>query len=212
MCPPATAVSITNPSTPPGSRRVIIVASVSCIYGIGSPQAYLALRVSLETGMAFPRDTLLRNLVTMQYTRSDVDFHRGTFRVRGDIVDVFPAYEADRAVRIEFFGDEVEQLSEIDPLRGIVIRKLRRTDIFPGSHYVAEAGTMQRALGAIRAELGTRLDELRGRNEELYAQRLEQRTNYDLEMLEELGVAPGRLAFLHRFLWRTGMESEWVTT
>jgi excinuclease ABC subunit B len=172
-------------------RDCIVVASVSCIYGIGSPQAYLALRVSLETGMAFPRDTLLRNLVTMQYTRSDVDFHRGTFRVRGDIVDVFPAYEADRAVRIEFFGDEVEQLSEIDPLRGIVIRKLRRTDIFPGSHYVAEAGTMQRALGAIRAELGTRLDELRGRNEELYAQRLEQRTNYDLEMLEELGYCSG---------------------
>lgn len=172
-------------------RDCIVVASVSCIYGIGSPQAYMALRVSLETGMALSRDVLLQNLVAMQYTRNDVDFHRGAFRVRGDIVDVFPAYEADRAIRIDFFGDEVEQLTEIDPLRGIVIRKLRRTEIFPGSHYVAEAGVLQRALGAIRAELGARLDELRGQNEELYAQRLEQRTNYDLEMLEELGYCSG---------------------
>ncbi len=172
-------------------RDCIVVASVSCIYGIGSPQAYLALRVSLETGMDLARDDFLNSLVAMQYMRNDIDFHRGTFRVRGDIVDVFPAYEADRAIRVEFFGDEVEQLTEIDPLRGIVIRKMRRTDIFPGSHYVAEAGALQRAISGIRAELGGRLDELRGANQELYAQRLEQRTNYDLEMLEELGYCSG---------------------
>ena len=172
-------------------RDCIVVASVSCIYGIGSPQAYLALRVTLETGMHLVRDDLLKNLVAIQYTRNDVDFHRGTFRVRGDIVDVFPAYEADRALRIEFFGDEVEQLTEIDPLRGVVIRKMGRAEIFPGSHYVAETGTLQRAIGDIRAELGGRLDELRGENKELYAQRLEQRTHYDLEMLEELGYCSG---------------------
>ncbi|OQC08256.1 MAG: UvrABC system protein B [Candidatus Hydrogenedentes bacterium ADurb.Bin101] len=172
-------------------RDCIVVASVSCIYGIGSPQAYLALRVTLETGMPLVRDDLLRSLVAMQYTRNDIDFHRGTFRVRGDIVDVFPAYEADRALRIEFFGDEVEQLTEIDPLRGVVIRKMGRAEIFPGSHYVAEAGTLQRAIRDIRAELGGRLDELRGEDKELYAQRLDQRTNYDLEMLEELGYCSG---------------------
>ena len=172
-------------------RDCIVVASVSCIYGIGSPQAYMALRVVLETGTHITRDALIENLVAMQYTRNDVDFHRGTFRVRGDIVDVFPAYEADRAVRIEFFGDEVEQLTEIDPLRGIVIRKMRRAEIYPGSHYVAEKGALERAARAIRAELAGRLDELRGENQELYAQRLEQRTNYDLEMLEELGYCSG---------------------
>ncbi|HOH30390.1 MAG TPA: excinuclease ABC subunit UvrB, partial [Candidatus Hydrogenedentes bacterium] len=172
-------------------RDCIVVASVSCIYGIGSPQAYLALRVTLETGMHLMRDDLLKNLVAIQYTRNDVDFHRGMFRVRGDIVDVFPAYEADRALRIEFFGDEVEQITEIDPLRGVVVRRMRRAEIFPGSHYVAETGTLQRAIGDIRAELGGRLDELRGENKELYAQRLEQRTNYDLEMLEELGYCSG---------------------
>ncbi|OQB43571.1 MAG: UvrABC system protein B [Candidatus Hydrogenedentes bacterium ADurb.Bin179] len=172
-------------------RDCIVVASVSCIYGIGSPQAYLALRVTLETGMHLMRDDLLKNLVAIQYTRNDVDFHRGMFRVRGDIVDVFPAYEADRALRIEFFGDEVEQITEIDPLRGVVVRRMRRAEIFPGSHYVAETGTLQRAIGDIRAELGGRLDELRGENKELYAQRLEQRTHYDLEMLEELGYCSG---------------------
>ena len=172
-------------------RDCIVVASVSCIYGIGSPQAYMSLRVTLETGAAPGRDKIIENLIAMQYARNDIDFHRGVFRVRGDVVDVFPAYEADRAVRIEFFGDEIEQISEIDPLRGVVIRKLRRTEIFPGSHYAAEQGTLERATRAIRAELAERLNELRGENQELYAQRLEQRTNYDLEMMEELGYCTG---------------------
>ena len=172
-------------------RDCIVVASVSCIYGIGSPQAYMSLRVTLETGAAPGRDKIIENLIAMQYARNDIDFHRGVFRVRGDVVDVFPAYEADRAVRVEFFGDEIEQISEIDPLRGVVIRKLRRTEIFPGSHYAAEQGTLERATRAIRAELAERLNELRGENQELYAQRLEQRTNYDLEMMEELGYCTG---------------------
>ncbi len=172
-------------------RDCIVVASVSCIYGIGSPQAYMSLRVMLEPGMIPGRDKVIADLIAMQYQRNDVDFHRGTFRVRGDIIDVFPAYEADRAIRIEFFGDEVEQISEIDPLRGVIIKKLRRAEIFPGTHYAAEQGALERATRAIRLELAERLNELRSENKELYAQRLEQRTNYDLEMLEELGYCTG---------------------
>jgi excinuclease ABC subunit B len=172
-------------------RDCIVVASVSCIYGIGSPQAYMALRVMLEPGQMVDRDKVVANLIAMQYSRNDIDFHRGTFRVRGDVIDVFPAYEADRAIRIEFFGDEVEQISEIDPLRGMVLRKLRRAEIFPGSHYAAEQGTLERAVKAIRVELVNRLNELRSESQELYAQRLEQRTHYDIEMLEELGYCNG---------------------
>ncbi len=172
-------------------RDCIVVASVSCIYGIGSPEAYLSLRVALEQGTAPGRDAVIDSLVAMQYARNDVDFHRGVFRVRGDIVDVFPAYETDRAVRIEFFGDEIEQLSEVDPLRGVVMRKMSRVEIYPGSHYAAARGTLERAASAIRGELAARLNELRADNQELYAQRLEQRTNYDLEMIEELGYCNG---------------------
>ena len=172
-------------------RDCIVVASVSCIYGIGSPQAYRSLCVALEPGMEPGRDKVIADLVSMQYMRNDIDFHRGTFRVRGDTIDVFPAYEADRAVRIEFFGDEVEKIAEIDPLRGIELRRLRRAEIFPGTHYVAEQGALDRAIRAIRDELGGRLNELRSENRELYAQRLEQRTNYDLEMMKELGYCTG---------------------
>ena len=172
-------------------RDRIVVASVSCIYGIGSPQAYMALRVMLEPGQMVDRDKVVADLIAMQYQRNDIDFHQGTFRVRGDVIDIFPAYEADRAIRIEFFGDEVEQISEIDPLRGMVLRKLHRAEIFPGSHYAAEQGTLERAVKAIRMELVNRLNELRAKNQELYAQRLDQRTNYDLEMLEELGYCNG---------------------
>lgn len=172
-------------------RDCIIVASVSAIYGIGSPEAYLSLRASVEDGLEMSRETLIENLIAMQYVRNDVDFHRGTFRVRGDTIDIFPAYESERAIRISFFDDTVEQIVEIDPLRSIVLRRLRRADIFPGSHYVAERGTFERAIRGIRAELGARLAELRSQGHELFAQRLEQRTNYDLEMLEELGYCSG---------------------
>jgi len=172
-------------------RDVIIVASVSCIYGIGSPDVYGALRVEIEPGALLDRGKLVESLIAMQYQRNDVDFHRGTFRVRGDVVDVFPAYEMDRAVRIEFFGDEVEALSEIDPLRGVVHRKLRRTAIYPGTHYATTRDTLNRAIKGIQRELTERLAELRAQGQELYAQRLEQRTGFDLEMLRELGFCSG---------------------
>ena len=172
-------------------RDCLIVASVSCIYGIGSPDVYKSLRVELVPGETLPRDLLVAGLIAMQYQRNDIDFHRGTFRVRGDIVDVFPAYEAQRAVRIEYFGDEIESLSEIDPLRGTVLQKLRRTSIFPGSHYATTDDNLQRAVKGIRIELNERLKELRAENQELYAQRLEQRTRYDLEMLDEIGFCSG---------------------
>ena len=172
-------------------RDVIVVASVSCIYGIGAPETYRGLSVELAPGDALSRDALVAGLVEMQYQRNDVDFHRGTFRVRGDVVDVFPAYETDRAVRVEFFGDEIEALSEVDPLRGVVLRRLRRTAVFPGSHYAATRATMEAAAETIREELEERLRELRGAGQELYAQRLEQRTRYDLEMLLETGYCSG---------------------
>ena len=172
-------------------RDCLIVASVSCIYGIGSPDTYNALRVEVEPGKTLPRSELLEGLVAMQYTRNDLDFHRGVFRVRGDVVDVFPAYEMDRAVRIEYFGDEIESVSEIDPLRGQTLRPLRRATIYPSSHYVTTRGRLKQAIDAIEAELAERLGELRAQNQELYAQRLEQRTRYDLEMLREIGFCSG---------------------
>lgn len=172
-------------------RDVLVVASVSCIYGIGSPDNYQALRVELYVGDEYSRDDLLNGLVAMQYERNDYDFHRGTFRVRGDIVDVFPAYEADRAIRVEYFGDEIEGISEIDPLRGTVLRKMNHISIYPGTHYATSAQTLQDAIKSIRVELHDRLEELRNQNEELYAQRLEQRTRYDLEMLTEIGFCSG---------------------
>jgi excinuclease ABC subunit B len=172
-------------------RDCIIVASVSCIYGIGSPEVYGALRVELAPGDPLDRDALLARLVEMQYSRNDVDFHRGTFRVRGDTVDIFPAYEADRAVRVEFFGDEIEGLVEIDPLRGIVLRKIRRTAIYPSTHYATTRSALELAIEGIEKELDERLMELNNANEILYAQRLEQRTRYDLEMLKEIGFCSG---------------------
>jgi len=172
-------------------KDVIVVASVSCIYGLGAPEDYLALRVELAVGQELSRDKLLRDLTAMQYTRSDLDFHRGTFRVRGDRVEIFPAYEENQAVRVEFFGDEIEALSEVDPLRGEVLRKMRKTAIFPGSHYVTEKTTRKRAISAIEAELKERIAFLRGENKLVEAQRIEERTRYDLEMLREIGYCTG---------------------
>jgi excinuclease ABC subunit B len=156
------------------------------------------MRIEVAPGDTLEREALIAGLIAMQYQRNDIDFHRGTFRVRGDIVDVFPAYEADRAVRFEFFGDEIENITEIDPLRGMVLRKLRRTAIYPGTHYAASRDTMERAIDGIRIELIERLAELRSdakngevSKQELYAQRLEQRTNFDLEMMKELGFCSG---------------------
>jgi excinuclease ABC subunit B len=170
---------------------VLIVASVSCIYGLGSPEAYFDMLVFLERDTPADRDQVLRKLVDIQYQRNDYDFHRGTFRVRGDVVEVFPAYEEARAVRIEFFGDQVESLCEVDPLRGQVLRRLDKVAIYPASHYVTAPDRMEIAVRNIRDELKDRLAELRAENKLLEAQRLEQRTLYDLEMLHEMGFCPG---------------------
>jgi excinuclease ABC subunit B len=170
---------------------VIVVASVSCIYGLGSPASYFDMLILLEREGQVERDAMLRKLVDMQYERNDYDFHRGTFRVRGDVVEIFPAYEEAKAIRVELFGDRVESLSEIDPLRGKVLRRLERVAVYPASHYVAGEEVMKRAVQSIRAELAERLDVLRREHKLLEAQRLEQRTRYDLELLAEMGFCPG---------------------
>ncbi len=172
-------------------RDVLVVASVSCIYGLGAPETYGQMHAYVEVGTRIGRDELLRRLVDMLYERNDVDFHRGTFRVRGDVVEVFPQYEHERAIRIEFFGDEVENIAEIDPLRGRVLTRPRRALVFPASHYVATDNILKRAIQGIRGELQERLAEFRELGKLLEAQRLEQRTLYDLEMLEEMGFCHG---------------------
>ena len=172
-------------------RDVIIVASVSCIYGLGSPDAYLEMMVQLEVGKDFPRDELLLKLVEIQYERNDIDFHRGTFRVRGDVVEIFPPYEDEQALRIEFFGDTIESITLIDPLRGKKISTVNKTAVYPGSHYVTTRDNLKRAIADIRAELALALAEYKEQNKLLEMQRLEQRTNFDLEMMEEMGYCQG---------------------
>jgi excinuclease ABC subunit B len=172
-------------------RDTLIVASVSCIYGLGSPEAYFDLMVYLEEGATLNRDLMLRKLVDIQYQRSDYDFHRGTFRVRGDIVEVFPAYEDRSALRIEFFDETIEAISEIDPIRGKIVRRTDKATIYPASHYVTSQDRMKQAVLGIRLELKERLKDLRDQRKLLEAQRLEQRTLYDLELLEEMGFCPG---------------------
>jgi excinuclease ABC subunit B len=172
-------------------RDVVIVASVSCIYGLGSPEAYFEMMVFVEQDTEMDRDLLLRKLVDIQYQRNDFDFHRGTFRVRGDVVEVFPAYEDVSAIRIEFLGDTIEGIYEIDPIRGKVQRRVDRAAIYPASHYVTNQDRMEKAIYGIRVELKERLIDLRAQNKLLEAQRLEQRTLYDLELLEEMGFCPG---------------------
>jgi excinuclease ABC subunit B len=171
-------------------RDVIIVASVSCIYGIGSVEDYNGLSISVKVGERKVRDKFLRQLTDIQYQRNDIDFHRSTFRVRGDVVDVFPAGE-EVAYRIEFYGDEVEKITRLDPLTGEVLKNLDSYKIFPGSHYVTPQAKLKVALGQIEQELGARLKEFKGNNQLLEAQRLEQRTRFDLEMLEETGFVKG---------------------
>jgi len=172
-------------------RDVLVVASVSCIYGLGSPETYFDMLLYLETGVAMDREDVLRKLVDMQYQRNDYDFHRGTFRVRGDVIEIFPAYEETRAVRVELFGDAIEAISEIDPLRGAVVRRLASVAIYPASHYVATEERLVAAVESIRAELEEHLAALHRQGKLLEAQRLEQRTRYDLELLREMGFCPG---------------------
>src|SRR5690606_10529322 len=170
---------------------VIIVASVSCIYGLGSPDEYRELVVSLRTGMEKDRNELLRQLVSIQYARNDVNFTRGTFRVRGDVAEIFPASRDERCIRVEFFGDEIDRLTEIDALTGEILGEREHVAIFPASHYVTREDKMKLAIESIEKELEERLQELKAENKLLEAQRLEQRTRYDLEMLREMGFCSG---------------------
>ena len=169
---------------------VVIVATVSAIYGLGDPETYRASMVTLETGQRIPRDEILKALVRIQYGRNDVAFDRGTFRVRGDTVEVLPAYE-EQGVRIEMFGDEIERISKIDPLTGQTIATLQKTAIYPAKHFVTTRPTLERAVKEIRVELVERLAVLKAANKLLEAQRLESRTNFDIEMMLEIGTCPG---------------------
>jgi excinuclease ABC subunit B len=173
------------------SRDTIIVASVSCIYGLGSPEEYFNMMLFLETGQTITREEVLQKLVGMQYTRGEVEFDRGTFRARGETVDIFPSDEDARAVRVLFFGDEIEELSEIDPLQGTTLRKLTSAAIYPVSHFVTGREAVLRGMVTIREELKERLSTLRRDGKVLEAERLERRTNYDLELLAEIGFCPG---------------------
>ncbi|MEN2467827.1 excinuclease ABC subunit UvrB [Ornithinibacillus sp. FSL M8-0202] len=170
---------------------VLIVASVSCIYGLGNPEEYSAQVLSLRMGMEKDRDQLLRDLVDIQYARNDIDFQRGTFRVRGDSVEIIPASREEHCIRIEFFGDEIDRIREVDALTGEIIGDREHVAIFPASHFVTREEKLKLAIANIEKELEERLEELRGQNKLLEAQRLEQRTNYDLEMMREMGFCSG---------------------
>jgi excinuclease ABC subunit B len=172
-------------------RDVVVVASVSCIYGIGAPETYHEMHLAVQAGEQIDRDEIIRRLVAVQYERNDYDFHRGTFRVRGDVVEVFPANEDTLALRIELFGDVIDAIHRIDPLRGAVLEQLASARIYPASHYVTPAAQLERALATVKEELQERLGFLRARNRLLEAQRLEQRTLFDMEMLRELGYCHG---------------------
>lgn len=170
---------------------VIVIASVSCIYGLGSPEEYKEMVISLRTGMEVPRNDLLRRLVDVQYERNDIDFKRGTFRVRGDVVEIFPASRDERCIRVEFFGDEIDRIREVDALTGEIMGDREHAAIFPASHFVTREEKMNIAIGNIEQELAERLAELRAEEKLLEAQRLEQRTRYDLEMMREMGFCSG---------------------
>lgn len=172
-------------------RDVIIVASVSCIYGLGSPVDYQNMVISLRPGMIKDRDEVVAKLIEIQYNRNDMDFHRGTFRVRGDVLEVIPAYESDVAVRIEFFGDEVDRITEVDILTGEIRDELKHVAIFPASHYVVDKENINRAVKAIEEELEERVREFKKQDKLLEAQRIAERTNFDIEMMKETGFCSG---------------------
>ena len=172
-------------------RDVIIVASVSCIYGLGSPVDYQNMVISLRPGMTKERDELMAKLIEIQYDRNDMDFHRGTFRVRGDVLEVIPAYESDTAVRVEFFGDEIDRITEIDILTGEIRDELKHVAIFPASHYVVDKENIKRAVQDIEKELEERVREFKRQDKLLEAQRIAERTNFDIEMLKETGFCSG---------------------
>ncbi len=172
-------------------RDVIIVASVSCIYGLGSPIDYQEMVISLRPGMERDRDEVIRKLIDIQYDRNEMDFHRGTFRVRGDVLEIFPAYSGENAFRVEFFGDEVERITEVDVLTGEIKRDLNHIAIFPASHYVVSKESMEKAIGAIEKELEEQIRYFKREDKLLEAQRISERTNFDVEMMRETGFCSG---------------------
>ncbi|MBK7877189.1 MAG: excinuclease ABC subunit UvrB [Planctomycetes bacterium] len=172
-------------------RDVVIVASVSCIYGLGSPDNYASMALPLARGQSIVREDLLRNLTRLQYARNNLDFKRGTFRARGDVIEIFPAYEDEVVIRVELFGDEIENLLQVNPLKGEVLAELAQITIYPATHYVTPQDRLVQAIAGIEVELRERLDVLRAQNKLLEAQRLEQRTRHDLEMLRTMGVCNG---------------------
>ena len=171
-------------------RDVVVVATVSCIYGLGTPQEYVDRSVRLRVGQQIERETILRGLVGVQYARNDLAFTRGTFRVRGDTVEIFPVYE-ELAIRVEMFGDEIERLYYLHPLTGEVVREVEEVFIFPATHYAAGPERMETAIAGIEAELEDRLAELKNQNKLLEAQRLQMRTSYDIEMMRQVGFCSG---------------------
>jgi len=183
-------------------RDVIVVASVSCIFGLGAPEEYLAMSINLETGAELSRDKLISDLIAIHYDRNDFDFHRGVFRVRGDRVEIFPAYEEDSAVRIDFFGDQIENIAEIDSLKGNVINRIENISIYPASHYVSKKNILKMATTSIIAELKDRIEYFRHENKLIEAQRIEERTNFDLEMMQELGYCNGIENYSRHFTGR----------
>lgn len=172
-------------------KDVLIVASVSCIYGLGSPEVYREMLIHLEKGMHYRRDELLLHLVEIQYERNDIDFHRGTFRARGDVIEIFPSFEESTAYRIEFWGDDVEKLSKVDPITGKTLEEVDVIEIYPGTHYVTEKEQLKRAIKSVQEELQVRLAQMQSLGKIVEAQRLESRTYYDIEMMEEMGFCNG---------------------
>jgi excinuclease ABC subunit B len=191
-------------------RDVIVVASVSCIYGLGSPKDYRSMLVLFQDQMESTRDAILSKLVEIQYQRNDMDFHRGTFRVRGDVLDIFPAHEEETAIRVEFFGDVIDAIWEIDPLRGEPLRRLNKMAIYPASHYVTTQENLKRAIEDIGVELEERLQELMRQGKLLEAQRLAQRTHFDLEMLQEMGFCHGIENYSRHLDGRQAGQPPWV--
>src|SRR5262245_34149698 len=190
-------------------RDVLIVASVSCIYGLGSPEEYGEVVLVLKTGETRRRDRVLRHLTDIQYERNDQNFTRGTFRVRGDVLEIYPSYE-DLAVRVEFFGDEIERIVEIDPLTGEILGQRTRADIYPAKHWVTTQERLERAIAAIEEELLLRLRDLETEGKLLEAARLRQRTNFDIEMLRETGICSGIENYSRHLAGRQAGEPPWT--
>lgn len=173
------------------TRDVIIVASVSCIYGLGDPEDYQELSISIRPGMQMERNGMLKKLVNMQYTRSELEFKRGTFRAKGDIVEIYPADESETAIRVELWGEEIEKISEINPLTGKVVGIRQHVMIFPNSHYATTSEKMKRAIVTIEQEMQERVKYFKENNKLIEAQRIEERTNFDIEMMQETGFCQG---------------------